>query len=121
MNSPLYSHFREVGWDSASIGCIRDVEVETRRALFQTEKDEICKYLGSDLCLNHNLPTITLDEKRARDSLYGKSRRDSNPEGERNRVAEWRKMNPEKRAEQVRRSNAQQRRKQSAIEISPIL
>lgn len=113
MNSPFYSHFREVGWDSAIITVIQDVDVESRRSLFQIEKEEICKYIESTLCLNHNHPLITQDEKRARDTSYRKQRREANPEYERNRVAEWRKKNPEKRAEQVRRSLEQQKKRRT--------
>jgi hypothetical protein len=88
---------------------IFDVEVESRRGLLELEKAEILKHIDNPLCLNHNRPVISREEKRQSDVEYGKRRREVNKERERNRVAEWRKNNPKKYAEQVRRSVEQQR------------
>ena len=90
---------------------IFDVEVESRRGLLEIEKAEILKHIDDPHCLNNNRPIISPEEKRQSDVEYGKRRRELNKERERNRVAEWRKNNPEKRAEQIRRSLEQQRRK----------
>jgi hypothetical protein len=90
---------------------LTEVNVESRRDLLALERAEILNHLGSPLCLNHNRPIITREEKKESDADYGKKRRAENMEDERQRVAEWRKRNPEKRAEQARRSNEKQREK----------
>lgn len=102
-NSPLYTHFREVGWENADMSTLFEVIVETRRELFNIEKNEILNHINSDLCLNYNRPLITQDEKKLRDAEYGKQRREFNPERERERIKEWRKNNPDKYREQRRR------------------
>ena len=112
--SPLYTHFREVGWENAEMTTIVEVEVESRRELLELEKAEILTHIGQPLCLNHNRPVITRDEKKALDVEYGKKRRANKKNEERNRVAEWRKNNPEKYAAQVRRSVEQQRKKRQS-------
>lgn len=109
--SPLYTHFREVGWQHAEMSILREVEVDSRRALLELEKAEILLHLGTPLCLNHNRPVITAAEKKESHAVYGKKRRAETMDAERRRVAEWRRNNPEKRVEQVRRSLAQQREK----------
>jgi hypothetical protein len=114
--SPLYTHFREVGWQHAEMSVLREIEVETRRELLELEKAEILLHLGSPLCLNHNRPVITREEKKESDADYGKKRRAENKDDERQRIAEWRRNNPEKRAEQNRRSVEQQRQKRLARE-----
>lgn len=111
MKSPLYTHFNNVGWDKAFMTVVREVTFETRGELLALEREEIDKYLGHQLCLNHNRPIITKEEKKQLDAEQGKQRRQRRKEEERKRVAEWRKANPEKRAEQVRRSLEQQRQK----------
>jgi hypothetical protein len=111
MNSPLYTHFIDVGWDTACMTAIREVAVETRSELLAFEREEIDKHLGDPLCLNHNRPVITKEEKKQHDKEYGKIRRQVNREREHERVAEWRRNNPELRAEQIRRSVEQQRQK----------
>ena len=88
---------------------LREVEVESRRALLEVERAEILTHLGTPLCLNHNRPVITRDEKKESDAIYGKTRRSETKEHDRIRVAEWRTRNPEKRTEQNRRSVEQQR------------
>lgn len=110
-NSPLYTHFREVGWINARMSVLTEVEVETRRDLLALERAEILRHLGSPLCLNHNRPIISRDEKKESDAEYGKKRRAENKDAERQRVIEWRLRNPEKYAEQIRRSVEQQREK----------
>lgn len=110
-NSPLYTHFREVGWEHARMSILIEVDVESRRDLLAIERAEILRHLGSSLCLNHNRPIITREEKKESDADYGKKRRTENKDDERQRVTEWRRNNPEKRAEQVRRSLEQQRQK----------
>ena len=111
----MYTHFREIGWNNAHMIAIRDIEFETRTELLTIEREEIDKYLGISLCLNHNRPVITTDEKREMDREYGKIRRSENKEAERSRVAEWRKNNPEKYAEQKKRSIEQQTLKRRAV------
>lgn len=111
MSSPLYTHFTDVGWDKACITTIAEVSCETRGELLSVERNEIDKYLGDPLCLNHNRPVITKEEKKRHDKEYGKIRRSQNKERERERVAEWRRNNPDKYAQQVARSVEQQRQK----------
>ncbi len=94
---------------------LRDVEAESRHALFQIETAEILIHIGSPLCLNHNRPIITPAEKKDHDAVYGKLRRATTAQADRERVAEWRRNNPEKRAEQVRRSLDQQRQKRAQM------
>ena len=90
---------------------LTEVDVESRRDLLALERAEILKHLGSPLCLNHNRPIITREEKKESDADYGKKRRAENMEDERQRVAEWRTRNPEKYAEQVRRYNQRKRQR----------
>ncbi len=109
MNSPFHTHFRNVGWENAEIRILYEVEFDTRGQLLQREKDEIMKHLTSELCLNHNRPCITREEKKQHDAEYGKKRRTEQKEKERQRVIEWRQRNPEKYAEQCRRANEKRR------------
>lgn len=90
---------------------LREVDVDSRRELLEVEKAELLVHIGSPLCLNHNRPVITKVERKEHQVIYGKRRRQANAELERVRVNEWRNRNPEKRAEQVRRSLEQQREK----------
>jgi hypothetical protein len=108
-NSPLYRHFREFGWTNARVSVLTEVDIETRRDLLALERAEILRHLGSPLCLNHNRPIITREEKKVEDARYGKKRRAENKDDERRRVAEWRKKNPERYAEQIRRRNERKR------------
>lgn len=114
MNSPLYTHFREIGWDKAEISLICETHVENRKQLLELEKTEILKHIESDLCLNHNRPLITREEKKQSDKEYGKVRRRDNREAELQRVRQWRLDNPEKRKEQVRRSNERAKEKKQS-------
>jgi hypothetical protein len=113
MNSLIYTHFRNIGWDKAKMILIADVDVLDRRELLQREKEEITKYIKDESCLNHNLPLICEEEKKQRDKEYGKKRRTEQKEKERQRVAAWRANNPEKHAAQVRRSVEKQRAKKN--------
>ncbi len=108
----LYIHFRSVGWDKAKMTCLSEIEIENRREMFELEKLEILKHIGSELCLNTNRPVITREEKKKMDAEYGKEIRKLDPESERNRVAEWRKKNPEKYREQARRYRERKRNKE---------
>ena len=110
-NTPLYSHVNSVGWDSMKIIIVAEREIESISQLLQFEKDEVMKYITSILCLNHNRPLRTEEEKRQQDVDYGKKRRNEQPEREYNRVTEWRKNNPEKYKEQLNRSVERQRAK----------
>lgn len=113
-NSPLYTHFRSEGWGSAEMTLIYELHVENRTQLLELEKAEIMKHLDDELCLNHNRPIRTAEEKRQQDILYGKVRRSQMVAEERARVKQWRLDNPEKRKEQVRRSNERARQKMNA-------
>jgi hypothetical protein len=113
MRSPLYTHFTEIGWDKARMVLVREVEFETRSDLLALEREEIDKHIGGELCLNHNRSVITDAEKREMDRQHGKRRRQQYPDRERERVAEWRRNNPDKYALQVARSVEQQRRKRT--------
>lgn len=104
MNSPFYTHFRNVGWENATIHVLRELEFETRQELLQAEKDEIIKHLDNELCLNHNRPCITSDEKKQHDIEYSKKYRTQHKEIERQRVKEWREKNPEKYRLQCQRA-----------------
>ena len=119
MKSPLYLHFGNVGWQNAEITNIYDVEIECRRHLLEIENKEITKYIGSELCLNHNRSTATIDDKKERDRLYGQIRRQEKKEQERQRVAKWRLENPTKYADQVKRSVEKQRQKRYGEVFSP--
>jgi len=114
MNSPLYTHFREIGWDKAEMSLIHEIHVENRRQLLELEKIEILKHIEDDLCLNHNRPIITQEEKKHSDKEYAKMHRIENKDRERTRLQEWRKNNPEKRKEQVRRANERAKEKKQS-------
>ena len=113
-NSPLYSHFREVGWNNANMSLIKEVTFESRRDLLEMEKVEILKFLGDELCLNHNRPLQTLEEKLEQTKEYGKIHRQLNKERQREKLNEWRKNNPEKWKEQTKRYN--EKKKQERLE-----
>lgn len=97
----VYKHFRSIGWENAVITLIKEVQVDERRQLLEYEKDEILKVKDDENCLNSNIPILTLEEKKKRDSEYSKKRREKNPERERERLQRWRIENPEKRKEQT--------------------
>lgn len=103
-NTPLYSHANSVGWDNIDIVILLEKDFGSRAEILQTEKHEIMKHMTNELCLNHNRPCITREEKKQHDAEYGKKRRTEQKERERNRLVEWRQRNPEKYAEQKRRT-----------------
>ena len=113
-NTPLYKHFNAIGWDNATIELLIEDEFSDKRAMFERERCEIEKYNKTAECLNSDRPVITTEEKRLRDREYGMRRRMKNPEHEYNRVAEWRRNNPDKYAQQVARSVERQRLKRNA-------
>ena len=110
--SPIYTHFRAVGWENATMNLIEEVTFEARRDLLEIEKIEILKYLGQDICLNRNRPTQTREEKLLMDKDQGKIRRQLNKEKDRLNLKEWRKNNPEKWREQTKRFNEKKKQKQ---------
>lgn len=110
-NTPLYKYFNTVGWQNSTVELIEEREFETRHALLECEKEHICKYIETQECLNRCKPNITIDEKKLREKTYGKIHRTENKELEHQRVATWRIANPDKYAEQKRRSVEQQRAK----------
>ena len=103
-NTPLYSHVNLVGWNSIDVIIVFEEEFVSRTQLLQLEKDEIMKHLNDANCLNNNRPIRTSEEKKEQDKEYGKQRRIEQKEKERERVRKWRLDNPEKYAEQKRRS-----------------
>lgn len=103
-NTPLYIHFNTVGWENARIEILYELEFQSKEQLLQSEKDEIIKHKGNLLCLNRNMPCITADEKKQRDSEYGKQHRLEHKEKEKQRLKEWRKNNPEKYKLQCQRA-----------------
>jgi len=105
-NRPLYVYFRSLNWDGVRMILIKEVEVETRSDILQIEKLIIDEYKNDENCLNVTRPLITNDEKKQRDSEYGKKRRELFKEKERDRVKEWRHKNPEKWKKQYDRANA---------------
>jgi hypothetical protein len=114
MGSPLYTHFRSVGWNNAEMILIYECEVNNRLDLLKLEKDEILKYIGQENCLNHNRPIRTTEEKKEWDKEYGKVHRILKRDQERSRVNQWRLDNPEKYAEQRRRANEREKEKRSS-------
>ena len=110
-NTPLYKHFNVIGWETATIELLIEREFLHKTDMLHCEKCEIEKYVNNVDCLNSDRPVVTLEEKRLRDRAYGMRRRSENPEHEYNRVAEWRRNNPYKYAQQVARSVEQQRLK----------
>jgi len=101
----LYVHFREIGWENATISVIEELEITSRKDLFARECEVIKNYIGIPDCLNKSRPVITKEDKKESDKLYGKIRRKQNMEKERNRVKEWRKNNPDKWKAQYDRAN----------------
>jgi hypothetical protein len=104
-NTPVYVHFRNIGWENCVISLIEELVFENRRQLLERETQEINKYLSNELCLNHNRPLITREQKKQMDVEYGKKRRHHNKEEECKRLQEWRKLNPEKYKAQYDRYN----------------
>lgn len=111
LNVPVYVHFRELGWQNASINLIEEFEISSRKDLLSRECEIIKQFIQEDECLNCNRPIITSEEKKERDRKYGKIRRETDPERERKRLQEWRKNNPDKRKEQTKRYNQRKNQK----------
>jgi hypothetical protein len=111
LNIPVYVHFREVGWENVNIILIEEFEIMTHKELLNRECQIIKEVIGTNECLNHNLPVRSREEKKERDRLYGKTRREKNPEHERNRLREWRRNNPEKWKAQYDRYNQMKKQK----------
>jgi hypothetical protein len=107
--TPLYAHFNQCGWEHAYIVCVREIQVSSKRELLLLEKEEIMRHLSTPECLNVARPCITHQEKKDADREYGKKRRIEKRDVERERVCQWRLNNPEKYAEQVKRSMEKQR------------
>ena len=103
LNTPLYVHFRELGWQNARIILLEEFEITSKKQLLERECEVIKQFLGLETCLNKIRPIITDNEKKERDSKYGRKRREENPDYERERLKEWRKNNPEKWREQTKR------------------
>jgi hypothetical protein len=103
-NTPLYSHVNSVGWNNIDIIVVAEREFDSKPHLLQFEKDEILKHSTNVMCLNHNRPIRTPQEKKEDDKEYGKQRRTEKREAENERVRQWRLANPEKYAEQKKRS-----------------
>lgn len=99
-NTPLYVHFREIGWQNANITQIEQFEITSRKDLLIRECEYIKNFLDNENCLNRKRPVITKEEKKLSDKIYGRKIRKENPEKERQRLKEWRKNNPEKWKEQ---------------------
>jgi hypothetical protein len=93
---------------------LHELTVEGKTQLLELEKTEILKHLGNELCLNHNRPIRTTDEKKQQNIDYGKLRRATKSSEERARVRQWRIDNPEKRKEQVRRANERAKERRAA-------
>jgi cell division septum initiation protein DivIVA len=109
MNSPLYTHFRYVGWDKAEMVLIIECEIESNTDLLELERNEILKHIGQEKCLNHNRPLRTDEDKKKKDREYARIRREIKGDEERIRVKQWRLDNPEKYAEQRRRECQRQK------------
>jgi len=102
-NSKLYKYFTEIGWENVWIELIEEIEIKTRKELFDLECKYIRDLLIDDKCLNINRPVRTIEEKKEQDRQFGKKIRSERPGHERERVAEWRRKNPEKYRAQVER------------------
>ena len=102
-NTPLYIHFNLIGWEHASISVIHELEIADRVQLGLKEDEVIRENLHDERCLNKARVSITNEERKVRDSLYGKKRREKCKHEEKERVKTWRMLNPEKWKEQTRR------------------
>ena len=54
-NSNLYKYFTEIGWENVSIELIEEIQIETRKELFELECKYIKKLLIDEKCLNINI------------------------------------------------------------------
>lgn len=110
-DSILYRHFLDLGWEHVVIELIEEVKVETRKQLLERECVHIKEAMKDANCLNINRPITTPEEKKELNKVTSKKIRTNNPEQERERVAEWRKNNPEKYKAQIDRVKEKQRNK----------
>lgn len=111
LNTPVYVHFRELGWQNATITLIEEFEISSKKELLERECKIIKEFIKLKTCLNKNRPIISDEEKKERDKNYGYKRRQECPEKEYNRLKEWRKNNPEKWKEQYTRYNQKKKEK----------
>ena len=102
-NTPLYSHFNMIGWEHALISIVQEFEVTDRKQLSLKEDEVVREHINDEKCLNKSRVNVTSDERKARDIAYGKKRREANKESEKERVKQWRLLNPDKWSEQSRR------------------
>jgi hypothetical protein len=102
---PVYAHFTNVGWDSATIELIRFCDYKTKRDLLKCEREELDKVRDDLACLNKNRPYITRDEKKVRLKETAAKWHQENKEHARERLQEWRIANPEKVKAQRERQN----------------
>jgi hypothetical protein len=102
-STPLYEHFNTIGWAAAVITLIEELEVLDRRELLKMEDIIVRKSLTDPTCLNKVCVVFTPEQKREKDKVYGKTRRELKKEGERERVKLWRQNNPDKWKEQTKR------------------
>jgi Uri superfamily endonuclease len=101
--TPLYQHFNIIGWASATITLIEEVEILNRLELLGMEDKLVRNSLNDPNCLNKTCVIVTPEQKREHDREYGKIRRESQKERERERVRIWRQNNPDKWKEQTKR------------------
>ena len=104
LNTPLYKWFNEIGWENITVTIIEEFNAE-KQEILKREDELIRLHIDNENCLNCNKVKITKDEKKESDKIYGKKRRQENPEYERLRLKEWRKNNPDKVREQTKRHN----------------
>ncbi len=97
----VYCYFKEIGWNNVKIFLIKEVNISNRKDLLEYEKEEIVKYINNINCLNSILPITTIYEKKVKNAIYNRKRREDNPEKERHRLQTWRKNNPDKRRQQI--------------------
>ena len=109
--TPLYSHFNEVGWELLNVVVVVEKEFQSRHELLEHEKEEILKWKEDALCLNVCTPFITSDENMESKRLLYKKRYRLHKKEEYERLKTWRLANPEKYAEQKKRSVERQRTK----------
>jgi len=101
--TPLYEHFNKIGWNNATITLISELEVDNRNDLLKKEDELVRENLSDENCLNKFCVTVTPEQKKEHDKIYGAIRRSKNKESERERVKQWRIANPEKWREQTAR------------------
>jgi hypothetical protein len=101
---PVYAHFTNVGWDSATIELVRECEYETKRDLLKAEREELDKVRDDHACLNKNRPLITTTELKEQVKTNAAKWYQENKGHVRERLQAWREANPEKvKAQRERR------------------